>query len=239
MHKKFLYLLFLISNYVSTMEKIVATHPLIKAAANNDTETISQELEKLNHGFGSAVYNLLECRNTEVALALQKSECLTFEKITYNALAAAIKNKKAEAALKLLYCGPVCLHNNPDFLLHAAAQSGWPIDTICIFSPGKQQKRVLECMIENGALVNQKHPQTGKTPAQIALETGAYWDVQTYLDVAITKYEEDEKNFKPYHREVRIPPYFDIVSYENPKTLDDERRIQHYKQHCRVDYKPT
>ena len=94
MLKKFLFLLLLISGYVIAMEKIVATHPLIKAAANNDTETISQELEKLKHSFGSSTFNLLQCRNTEVVLALQKSECLTFEKITYAALAAAIKNKK-------------------------------------------------------------------------------------------------------------------------------------------------
>ncbi len=217
----------------SAMEEIIARHPLVVAAVNDDHSQISQELEKLKQGFGSAIYNLLPCKNMEVASALQKTECLTFEKITYAALATAIKNKKAQAALKLLYCGPVCLHNNPDFLLHAAAQGAWGYHYFA--SP----KRLLELMIEHGGLPHQKHPDTGKTPLEIAQETGAGLEVCHFLKEAAKKYEDYVKNFKPYSREVCIPPYHSIVSYESPKTPDDARRIEHYKQHSRVDYKPT
>lgn len=215
------------------MEKIVATHPLIKAAANNDTETISEELEKLKHSYGSSVYNLLECRNTEVALALQKSECLTFEKITYAALTAAVKNKKALAAQKLLYGGPVCLHNNPGYLLHVAAQGGWQNNLFA------SQKKVLELMIEHGGLSHQKHPDTGKTPLEIAQETGAHLEVCNFLKEEAQKQLEYEVDFEPYHKEVRIPPYYSIISYESAQTVDDVRRIKHDKQHSGVEYKPT
>lgn len=239
MYKKLLLMIVSISNNIFAMEKIVETHPLVVAAAAGDTHTIREELEQLKQGYASSVYNLLPCRKTEIALALEKNEGNFFEKITYAALAAAIKKKKPHSALRLLYGVPVCLHNNPEFLLHLAVESGWPKNPIDEWQPGGQQKQVLEVMIENGALVTQKHPQSGKTPLEIAQEMGTYYDVRIFLEQQTKKYEEQIQNFKPYFKEHRIPPYFDIVSYEDVKTLDDKRRFEHYKQHCRVEYNPT
>ncbi len=233
MHKKFLTILLTISSSLIAMEEIVATHPLIAAAAANNILKISDELDQLKKMGATALYNLLECKNTQVALALQKSECLTFEKITYAALAQAIKNKKAQAAQQLLYAAPVCLHNNPGYLLHEAAHGSWNWELTA------NQKEVLKLMIENGALADQKHPITGKTPADVAQETNADYEVCLFLKGAAQKQQKYTEDFKPYHREVRIPPYFDIVSYESAQTLHDERRFDHYKQHSRVDYKPT
>ncbi len=233
MHKKFIFLLLLISNYVVAMEQIVATHPLVTAAEQGNTQHISQELERLKHMFASSIMTLFSCNNTQAAEAFQKKEEIFFGKITYTALAAAIKNKKADAAIDLLYKVPVCLHNNPEYLLHEAAKGNWKCNLFAT------QEKILELMIKNGALAHQKHPMSGKTPAEIAQETSAHYQVCHFLKEAAQKQKDYEKNFKPYHREVRIPPYYSIVSYESAQTIDDERRIEHYKQHSRVEYKPN
>ena len=236
MIKKTIIVSLIISTIALSMEEPYPPHPLSKTAAANDIDALRKELEKLKRATANGIFRLLDCKNLEVTQKIEEATLNNFETTTYAALTAAVNNQNYQASVYLLRVGPVCLHNNPEYLLHVISASHWSTNN---FSESVQQKEIVELMIQNGALVTQKHPQTGKTPLETAREADIPYEVMHFLEQEFEKEELKIENFVPYTKTTCIPPYASIVSYDRIESLDDERRLEHYLMHGNVTYNPT